>query len=426
MRAISIKCPECAARISAAPGSETATCSYCGTTAYIQRRSRFLEIPRPPPPRPPAGQPALKVATQRHSSGWRAGVALLLLGVGVPVAGVALKRAGTELPGAGSRTGASSPREPSWDGVDAVMLADLTGDGIADPLGRMRVLQPADRVHWAAFDGATGKRLWLSPFLGDRGDLIHTPSGLAHGAVVVGLGPGELAGLSATDGSVTWRIRLSEKVKSICAGDRGGTVVVETADEKMSRIRTSDGGVEGVIEAGDCQPLPNDGRSADGPRRSKVSWGGRGRHRMPDDLEGITAREALFDPESDVAIALGTRSHGTRVPMVARYLPGSGELLWSTLVPASDPLSVTERAPEDNLVAVDGEAVAVVYNVEFAHGYRLTCFAASDGRRMWDIELPGDSPMSAVRLSPSHVFVSRWSGLHAFDRATGKPAYTID
>jgi outer membrane protein assembly factor BamB len=95
-------------------------------------------------------------------------------------------------------------------------------------------------------------------------------------------------------------------------------------------------------------------------------------------------------------------------------------VLWQATVPGVDPLTVREGDPEPEHVDANGQAVAVVYETKQTHVFRLTLFSASDGSRRWDIELPGTSPMSAVTLTASRIFVSRWSGLFAYDVNNGQ------
>ncbi len=415
MRAVVIKCPNCGADVQAGADSETATCAYCGTTAYVQRRSRMLQIPRAIPPQRQQ-MPVARVRQTFTAIGCFAVMAIVAtVGTGVFMAVNRARRA--------VHSATSSLRTPTWDGVGATILTDINGDGTADAIGRLRVIQ-GETMYLGAFDGATGKRLWLTETLGARGDMINTPSGLTGGVVVIGAGPGEVVGVSASDGSIKWKIRLSEKIKAICAGASTDTVVVETADKRRQVVALADGAVQGVVD-GPCTPLPTDSSRASSADREIYSWAGDNSELAPSRLEGIDAREAVHDPHSGVTIAVGNKKPGTRVGMVAAYHPGDNTPLWTALVPAGDPLKAYEGAPELEHVDVDGDAVAVAYKMEFQGKFRVTLFGAADGKRRWDSAVPSKLPLAAVRLAPKHVFVSCWGALLVYDRATGRLLHTL-
>lgn len=411
MRAVAIKCPNCGADVQADAGSETATCAYCGTTAYVQRRSRVLQIPRPVPPQ----RQQMPVAVPKRTVGAIGCVAGLgiLAGIVVPI-----------VVGARSCTSCAANvlRQHQWNGVNGVIVADVDGDGIDDAVGRTRTLQP-DRLYLAAYSGADGHRLWQTQPLGTYTDYYHTASGLVGQTVLLGGTPGELMAVSTTDGTIRWKIRLSEKVERICAAADDTTALVETADERMQEIVVADGSVKGPASGG-CRPLPNDSTNGDGPDRVLYAWHNDYRDQAPRHLQGIDADEAIHCPSGDITIAVGHKEKGTRVPMIASYRPGEQAPLWVATVPASDPLGVEADDPDTQNVAVDGDGVAVAYETKKTHRFRLTLFGA-DGKRRWDIAVSGDSPMSAVRMSPTLVLVSRWSHLLVYDRATGKQAWTV-
>jgi len=414
MRAVAIKCPNCGADVHTDAGSDTATCAYCGTVAYVQQRSRVLQIPLPIPPQ----HKQMPVAMRRRTLGVVGCIAGLgiLAGFVVPVVLVTT----------GGHSCASRAldmlHQHQWSGVNGVILADIDGDGIEDAIGRTRTLQP-DRIYVGAYSGADGHRLWQTQALGSYTDYFSTASGLVGQTALLGGTPGELIAVSTNDGTIRWKIRLSEKVKRICTAADATTALVETADERMQEIVVADGTVKGQA-SGSCQPLPNDATNADAPDRVLYAWHNDNRDQAPRHLQGIDADEAIHHPQSDVTIAVGHREKGTRVPMIASYRPGDSAPLWVATVPAGDPLVVEADEPDTQAVAVDGDGVVVAYETKKSRHYRLTLFG-TDGKRRWDIAVAGDRPLSAVRMSPTHVFVSRWSHLLVYDRATGNQAWTV-
>lgn len=413
MKGVSIKCPNCAAQLGVKADQDDATCTYCGTSVQVRRRSKILERPLPPP----TPVPGRRVVTQQRSAAPAIIIVVILLATLIPL-GVGVKACAT-------KTGIiSNSSDWEWDGVDAVILTDINGDGVLDALGRVRKLQPEDILAAGAYDGKTGKKLWTSEKLGLRGDILHTVSGLAPGLLMMGGPAGELVGISSADGSVRWRIRLAEKIDRVCEGTAPGNVVVVTADKRAQVIALADGRVEGPAPDDTCKPLPTDDADEASADRDIWAWHGPHAEQVPRELEGMRVDEALHHPQSGVTIALGTKQPGTGIPMIARVTSAT-DATWIAMVPGGDPLAAPTGSAEADNTAVDGDGVAVAYNVKFAHGYRVAYFAASDGRRLWDAEMDSDMPLSSVRMSPTHVFVSRWDGLYAFDRATGKRAYTI-
>lgn len=467
MRATTIKCPECGATVNVPAGVEVATCEYCGSSAQIQRRSPILQ--RPVPVRAPQpGAPQLPVATSTKAIG-AIGCTVILLGIltGIVVPIVFAVRDCKK-----SVAHRDTLSEPRWDGTSRPVFRDLTGDGVQDVLGRVRILKPNDEILMAAFDGASGKRLWLGESLGDRSQAAFGPMALAGDTVLVSDGSAGLIAMRAADGGVTWRIRLNEVVDEICAGTTEGTVLVKTKDEKLHPVAVADGSLQPAADEAQCVPLPNDSARADLPDCITYRWSNPYRRLVVGEkIEGMDSDTSLHHVPSGVTIALGNKEPGTAVPMIASYRwPEQAaeeldlraireqmasakdpeqqralfalyrkareqqqirdkrppEVLWTAVVPGVDPLSVDTGAPDAEQVALNESAVVVAYETRDTHHFRLTAFSVADGKRKWDIELPGERPLSSVAVSPTHAMVSRWDGLYVYDLATGELAYTID
>jgi hypothetical protein len=472
VRAITIKCPECGATINAAPGSPTTTCNYCGTTAQIQRRSPVLERPVQMSSAPVHVN--MPVAVQRHSSRWLAITILVitLVAGGIPALCVfkAVKKQRAKL------------NAPHWSGTSGVLLADINGDGVKDMIGRLRIYKPS-AMFFAAFDGRTGKRLWKSQRLGTYSDMLSTPSGLSGKALVVSLGGASLAGISVADGTMLWQIRLNEKTKKLCRGTDDNSIFVKTADKRFHRVALKDGALTAADSVARCELLPTD-KSRDGASGDTITykWSNDYRDKIPrDKIPGIEADTAIHHVPTKVTIALGHKKPGSRIPMIASYrwpapkpepAESSGEdpiaelrtqmrnardpkerrrlmkaymtarrakrkrererrerkpeALWTAQVPAIDPMTVREGDIDPKQADVNETAVVIAYQTKKSHDFRLTAFSVKDGKRLWDLALPGDRPLSAVAVSPTHAMVSRWSTLRVYDLKTGKPAFTID
>lgn len=467
MRAVTIKCPECGAVVNARPADVSARCDYCGVTAQIRGRSRVLQIPKPMPAIV-VGQPRLPVATvNRSGAGCVVGVLGAIAAIAVPI-GISVRGTSCE-PAAVQQL-----RKAQWDGVSRPVVMDLNGDGGEDVIGRVRIIQPTDIMKMAAYDVAGEKWLWISDTLGPRGDWIHTPMGVTGGTVVVSDGKAGLIGLGAADGSTRWTIRVNEVVKKICAGAGADTLTLFTADDKAHTLTVADGAVV-PADTTACAPVPTDDSRANTPELVQWSWHNEHRQLVIEDtVEGMYSHEALYYVPGNIAVALGYKKPGSQVPMVAayrwpndalaqqtarvaelqaamaaaggterqklmtRYMAARNELSaiesartpevrWTAVVPGVDPLTAELDAPDPEHVAVNAEHVIVVYGMrDGAHRYRLAAFRMTDGLRAWDIELRGDSPLSAVGISSRLALVSRWDGLTAYDLASGTPSFKIE
>jgi hypothetical protein len=458
MGAIAIRCPECGATIPAPESSTVATCAYCGTKSQIRRRTRFLEIPQPAAQLP---GPALPMAMQQHSKRWMVGLIMMPVFIGGAIAlTLFAQRAASR-----AAEGPAHLRESGWDGTSGAALVDVDGDGTIDIVGRAEVIQPEHIAMIGAWHGTTGKRLWVTAALGPRNERLQAPIAVVGQVVMTTDARAGISAFKLGDGTPLWSIRLNEKINRFCVGAEG-MVLAQTADEQMHPIKVADGALQPAgPAAGPCIPVLGDNHRGD--RDAWDVWSSHTTRALTPGtkIEGLDSTTALHHRGTGRLLALGHKTPGTRVPMIAAYRwpeieavdiaaierqvsatkdpkernrlreiartaeaalrNQKPEAQWTAQVPGIDPLSVSEGDPDPEDVAFDADAVIVAYGTRTTHVFRLSSIAMSDGRRRWDIELPGNDPMTTVLLSPTHALVSRWSGLYAFDRATGAPAFVI-
>jgi hypothetical protein len=430
----------------------------------IQHRSPVLQRPLPLPPRP-AGQAPLPVAIERPKVG-RLGCFLsliILAGALAPVV-IGIVRC------AGKLDPTAALKQPRWYGA-GVLLTDLNGDGVDDLVARLRVLRPNDQILVAGFDGKSGKRLWRSEKIGEYGQISHSPMALAGGCAVVADDRAGLIAIAVKDGGVRWRIRLNEVVERLCAGPTPEALVAVTKDGRQHVVAVADGAVS-AVDGGDCAPLPSG--SADGPPPGWVE-DRTSRHQLSSDaIAGMSVSELIVERARGRALILGSKHPGTSIPMIAlarlapkptpdepeevdpselhrrlseekdparrrelvealrrvrvaeRPVP-EAEVVWSTLVPGVDPMTVDPASIDVDEVGCQGDHLAIAYEVkDGAHDYRLAAFDLADGARRWDVVIDDDSPHEAVVVTATHVLVSRWEKLMAYDLATGARAYAIE
>ncbi len=405
MPARSFKCPECGAGLEVERGARTTTCSYCGSTSQVRKKRRRG--------RTTSGHPAGKPSGSPLSCLLSAVIGLLITGVLVTTL---LIGQGDDSTGPAAGVSKLVQRaDYGWQGLGAAILVDLNGDGVNDVVGRIRYVSNPDSIHAAAFDGRTGEQLWKGPSLGTYSDTYQGELALSGEHLVFADPKGRLAGLSSTDGSQLWQVGLGEKPKRLCA-DEPGRVIVDTVDGRRQLVTLQDGGLL-VSTATGCPPLWSDHLHGGGPPDVRLSEPrGSQRKRM---IQGMQVEDLLERPADGVRVGLGHKQPGTRIPMVGREEPA-----WSALVPAVDPLTVQEGAPE--MATLSADRLVVVYRLS-DRTPMITAFHLEDGRRLWHVPVPEGSPdvLEAIVADEARVFLSIWQRLEVFDAATGEHLYRI-
>jgi DNA-directed RNA polymerase subunit RPC12/RpoP len=426
MKLVAVKCPECGATVRPPENAERLRCEYCGMTSVVRRRTRILELPVAPVKAPP--YPAnMPVAMQVHSRRWVAMtmvIPIVLVGL-ISVVGFVLSRAGiTPM--------AKAERRYGW-WSSGVILADVNGDGTPDPVGKI-FYAVKDSAHVAAFDGATGERLWQTPKLGDSSD-SGTFLTLSGGTIVMANSIGKLYGYAAADGKQLWSASLTEAPSKSCAAESPDSLIVVTADDARHRVAVADGSITTEPATEDkrpCRPVETDARDTAGAATELASadhWD----HAWPPYVGDVYVSYHLRPVGSDVTYAFGTRKQGSNIPMLAAFrteLPDKpdGEpaytVLWEMEVPARDPLTAYTSAPVR--AAVDDQAVYVVYDMKKGP-HRLASFGRADGARRWDVAAPDEDLdwIFALRSTGEHVYLSDSMRLEVFDAATGAHVRTV-
>ncbi|MBP6628856.1 MAG: PQQ-binding-like beta-propeller repeat protein [Kofleriaceae bacterium] len=427
MRLIPVRCPQCGASQQVDDDAATVTCSYCGTSARVQGRSKILQVPRPMPTGPTT-PPSWPVARQRFS--WLAMMPFLVMMVVVVGGVVAATMRGRLGLGGGKLL---------WAGELPVLL-DVDGDGARDVVGVVRYVLDGDRTHLAAYSGRTGQRLWQSESLGSYSGLGQLELAVVGDQVLVASERGTLSGRDGKTGAVRWQTPFSEKVADLCAAGQPGAVVVATADDawwlvdadgrrlpgqplvRFDRDYTRDGvgarfaALGAELPADVCLPIGND------------SWrravGLLSLERWSDDLAptpGMTVRRWIRRPGGPI-VGIGYKSPGTSVPMLAAV---NGQVTaWVAEIPAIDPL--VSRS-EEKLVTLSDRAAIALYTPPSPARPRLTALALDTGARLWDRELgvTGSFTPTGLVTTDELVVLATWTGLHAFALADGAERFVI-
>jgi len=399
MRPVQARCPNCDAILPFQAGAEWTTCSYCGTTSRLQRRTRVFQVPvRMPAPAP--GAPT-HVARQVKSATGALVVVMFVVALGAAIAGVAVF--------AVRHIGQSM----GWNGLGPPLMTFVDDDHVEDVVGLVRYVNDRDSMYLAAFSGKDGHRLWQSERLGSYREVYQGRTVLANHCVVFADPRGNVHAFDPRTGKARWTRSVGEKVRAIC-GMRDD-ISVDTADGRRTRITLADGAVHDA-EPGDwCARLPSDAPNS-------VAWimDSRGRDSRAH-VDGMKIDRVLLD--GDRGAAIGHKSPGTRVPMVAG-IDGTEKVLWSEQVPSSDPLRAKPGSPD--LATVDGDLIVVVYKRQDGPPM-IAAFDQASGARRWETPIRKGVTivMTGVTATKDVVLVSSWGHLQAFDRASGRPLWMV-
>ncbi|MBW2535253.1 MAG: hypothetical protein JRI55_27415, partial [Deltaproteobacteria bacterium] len=319
-RAVSAKCPECGARLKIDPGLPQARCEFCGTTSVIQRGKA--------PPAPPTGAPQHPVIHVGTGFRWWILLPALLpvvLGLGITafVTRAVQQATGDVASGVDlSGLAASNSEHLQWVGNRQPMLADVNGDGVADPVGWVRFLENGNTAdHLAAFDANTGARLWATPQITDASSNHLAHAAIAGDKLVVADTVGVMRSFALGNGQSVHATQLGERAKRLCAGP-SGSVLVDTTDERRLAFNLATGQLT-PVGSGDreqpCKPLWSDepgtlpGLFIDG----RTFHAG---NPLPE-IDGMSVQRVLRPAEGGNAYALGYRTPGTGVPTAAEFVP---------------------------------------------------------------------------------------------------------
>ena len=465
MRAIQLRCPNCGASLDAPETAETITCSYCQTTSRVRARTRIFEAPVSLPARPQFAQ--LPIAVQQHTRRWVAGSlvsTILLIGLTTAVPFCIVKKVRKAATGHDGVTG----RTLNW-GSPIPMAIDVNGDGVADLVGRLRGLDGVNSVHLVAFDGASGKKLWQSPKLGSYQETYQGTVAALEKRLVFVNDRGLARGFSLADGTQSWKVNILEKLQAACVGDGG--VFLLTADERWIKLDTEAGKANEVKAPTSCRPLATDGRGQKPIGTREIDAFNRVDPK-PDKFDGMSISMHVIldsDGKGRERLALGSKSPGTAVPMVARYsvenfdppeapvlsspeatmskkaqrqlrrersrherklrsLIAKAEfpLAWKTAVPSRDPLGAKSSRLEIYGLSREADCVVIPYERR-NKPIHVACISYKTGKHRWDIALPKafiDS-LDGMVVRGKRAYIGMSSRVHAIDLDTGKRLFSV-
>lgn len=429
MRTVSIPCPKCGAHLTLPKEVHEARCEYCSAAFRV-------EAPTPPATgRADAGRP------KRRGGAVQLLVPLVVLGVVVAGAYVIVNRAvdaGLDRM-AGNVAGALNAelavadvpleQRAQYMGNRQPMLFDVDADGHEDVIAWVRFNDlPGGPENLRAFAGNTGAVLWTSEDF-PATDSYTLRAGLVADRVVAVDSAGLLRAVSAETGQTLWSTPLGERAGAVCR-PTGDGVRVHLDDRRAIDVTLATGEVRpaGAVEE-DKEPC--DGVWTSWPGRTPTNrMGGPPYDRAwPPAIQGMDTRAVFHDVANGRAYAMGTRSPGTPVPTVARFVPSKEETrhrakvdaLWLTAAPRIPPLEAAGSAPQ--VAWADATRVCVPYDTAGAEGVaRLTCLDAETGENQWDVVLEGvrAGSLNALVGTSERLYASHWGGVTVLDAATGR------
>jgi DNA-directed RNA polymerase subunit RPC12/RpoP len=414
MRVIQVKCSQCAAVLKVDPDKDFVDCEYCGTRSTVQRRTRVFQLPRPVVAPVTVAAQTPRIALQMVNR-TRIVVSLfstlftfaLIGGIFWFVNKQVEKATGKSVFGL-ARSAAGGGSRMNWLGHGPALLASLDADRIPDPIGRVRYVTDGDTCYLAAFNGATGERIWQSAALGSYSDTYQGLTILADKLVLFADPRGSLTAYRIANGQKAWSVGLSDKVARACKLG-AAEIAIQTADERWQAVSIATGAIKRSSGPTGCVRFADDDDDT-GDTGQVVQTPGALK------LPGMTVDRVVHRGVGP-PVAVGYKNPGSAVPMLARL--DRTRAVWKVEVPAANPLSTRTSAPE--LVSITATSACAIYEMQDSSPPHLTCFDLKSGIRRFDTEIDKGTTivMEALVWAGGRFYLSSWGHLQIFDEATG-------
>ncbi len=413
-------CVGCGAPLGPWDAAGYVRCGFCQRDNYIQQRPQ-TRIPFQPSPvgvHPNVG------------AGLGVGVIVaisLTLTIGGVVAGLVswgtssvASGFGADGSGPGSGGVVPSGEHMQWGGGEGNLTpVNLDDDGVEDFVGVYRVLDMGaseQYMYVGGFDGKSLERKWKSAALGTLGDNGYTIRSAVAGRRVVVTDTKYVAHiLELSTGKEVGAIKLTDRPNRMCSEGAGGDHVwIEVADHKNVLIDAKAAQGKAAPEPAFC--VAKEGYGCESSRAECLDGD------TAPKLDGFLARTVLREGKATVAV--GMKSPGTPVPMLAGFDAASKKVKWSGNLP-SEGLSSTDTDPPIDLV--NGRFYAA-YELTGSKGSNLVAIDAETGKRLWESPIPrsesGSGPDEIV-VTKTRIYVPHWTWLDIFDASNGKGIGTV-
>ncbi len=435
------KCGHCGARLDLPPGSLSVVCQFCGTRYDAPRMS----APGYAPPQKLApgqvlvtafgargpGQVASRIAYQAPARGLKAWMAVLyvipvVLVVGISsVVSIATSAnrsralAASKVLGAKSNGLAALGQRITMDTwADPPAVAQVNADGKEDIVGRYTVYEDGKtRLYVGAFDGVTFERIWAIGPLAEAGaESSATHVAVAGRNVFVADSRATLHVYDLATGGETKAVKLTDRAEQIFAApNASGDAWLKMSDKKD----VSYDGKAGSLKPSTAPAWMPEKLKFPDSFDCEMHFRNPGAHarcipkKAVPAVPTFEAQNGLV--EGDDAVAFGTKSPGTRTPMLAGFDAKTKKLRWSVPV-SGDALGVQEGAPKvGDLV---GGRVVVAYATSGGDG-RIAAFDVKTGHRLWEAAAP-KTTIGVLTMTPTRVYVPASPVIRVYDAQLGR------
>ena len=417
--ALRVRCPECGANSDAL--GDVSKCSYCGTTSRVQRRTQFgLKMPLPPRP-PDAPHPVAVQVNNRAAMVLAAAIVLVSVSIVVPIAVISAKVKRPASSAATTTAGAPAPHRRDW-ATPRPIMANLDDDGVADVIGVERDAI-SDQLFLVAVSGATGTVLWRTGSLGNYAAAYRKELALSRNGVVLVVDRDRdvsLLAFETSTGKPRFTATFGEVVDKICVTEVAQTVKVITKDQVESMLDLATGKVSPVKpkphDRAVCEELP----TTESHRSVRLNFTMKHSRTLPGmSNENLVGREAPW-------IVTGVKEPGSQLPMLGA-LDDHDHVLWTTVVPQRDPMSVKFEAPA--ATDVEGDIVATVYMRNEHDAPVLAVFDRKTGARRYEAPMLYRGTLfvtvNDIVIGKNLIFVTMNEAIQAFDRETGARKWVL-
>jgi outer membrane protein assembly factor BamB/DNA-directed RNA polymerase subunit RPC12/RpoP len=446
--AVPVRCPQCGADLRVSSTDENVTCSYCGTTSFLQKRG----VTAPP---------NMSVIVVSKGPSAVLVVALVAVALGAVVTALLIVHQGARPTPPGYTRPVSVPTpppkpvapppspEPPRPEVERLrtsrrpLIVDVDGDGKLDVIALADLRDGArGGSAFVALEGQTGKRLWQIG-ADDRGTDEYVA--VAGGRLFVLGGSGQVQGYDLVTAARQWSTALGDKGHRFCAAREPDSVLVAVADGRVLALDVKTGR-QTPSSTRTCASLPTDEDPDNEDPRDRtdpqapvgtvgISCGGvtvmgDQNYTVPDacavrahvdsaHLGGMVAH-ALWQLPGGNWLAYGVRDPGTHSPLVG--VLQKRKLLWKADVPPGNPLDAQDGGPHPIVLADD--RVVAGYALKNDGSTRLAAFALSNGKRLWDVTIAGKRVERAV-WAGGELYLYRDGRIEVRDPATGSLRRTL-
>lgn len=401
-RLVKAACPHCGAGVQLDPTRDVVTCTFCGTSSFIQRPRR---APTEPVPIAPRGMPTIVMPEVRPASTSALVAVPIVLGLVLAGIGAAIAFSGKAGGGRFSVGGRPLPLDANGDGVEDIVLEVTT-------VGK------SSQLHFGAFDPASGKELWRTEALGASGEANHATT--VGGRLVVTL-RNTVLGFDGRTGKRAFSTALPELPEALCQHPTG--VAVLTKDKQLYPVDLGSGAL-GAPAPGARYAHETGTRCVDlDPADSGEGAGLIEAEEAPyrDRVKGMQVSDAFSIRDTKQVLVVGTRQPGTRVPMLAAF--SADQLLWGHELPASEPLLAKEGDP--TAFAVGAGRVLAAYERSDRKELRVVCFELQTGKRAWEVALPEGDFFTSFGVTDRYVVVRGFGKARSLALADGRELAVI-